>query len=109
MSYFQPTGTTLIARRGYGGPTPTGLDGVLDKIGDFVKNGVSAAVNVYTSGQQAAGQAAAYQSIAQQQAALAAQSRTPGWVMPVAIGGAALAVGAFVLSRKRRNPSRRRR
>jgi len=115
MSYFQPANalhgpTELIARRGYGGPTPTGLDGVLDKIGDFVKSGVKAAVSVYSSGQQSAGQAQAYQQIAaQQQAALQQRAGMPGWVVPVAVGGVAVVAGALLLSRKRKNPSRARR
>lgn len=106
MSYFATGNTTLIARRGYG-PTPTGLDGVLDSIGNFVKSGVSSALDFYKSSQQTAGQAQAYQSIAQQQAAAAQGSRTPGWVAPVAIGGVALVAGAILLTRKRRNPARR--
>ncbi|MCC7024559.1 MAG: hypothetical protein IT338_17160 [Thermomicrobiales bacterium] len=111
MSYFQPTNgpTELIARRGYGGPTPTGLDGVLDKIGDFIKSGAKAAVSVYSSGQQSAGQAQAYQQIAaQQQAALQQRGGMPGWVVPVAVGGVAVVAGALLL-RKRKNPARRRR
>jgi len=105
MSYFTPTGTTLIARRGYGGATPTGLDGVLDKIGSFLKGGASAAIDVFKSSQQNAGAAAAYQQIAMQQQV---PSGPPSWLAPVAIGAGALVVGAIVLSkRKRRNPSRR--
>lgn len=109
MSYFETTGddTILIARRGYGGKT-TGLDGVLDSIGSFLKDGVKAAVNVYSSGQQSAGQAQAYRDIAQQQA-LAQQSRTPGWVMPVAVLGVGGVLAAVLLTRKRKNPARRRR
>lgn len=109
MSYFQPTNgpTELIARRGYGGMTPTG--GVLDKIGDFIKSGAKAAISVYSSGQQSAGQAQAYQQIAaQQQAALQQRSGMPGWVVPVAVGGVAVVAGALLL-RKRKNPARRRR
>jgi len=107
MSYFTSTGSTeLIARRGYGGQTPTGLGGVLDTIGNFVKSGVSGAVEVLKSGQQAQGQAQAYADIARQQAA----GRTPAWVAPVAIGGAALVAGVLLLGRgRRKNPARRRR
>jgi hypothetical protein len=109
MSYFTATGTTLVARRGYG-TTPTGLDGVLDTIGNFVKTGVSSAVDIFKSGQQAQGQAQAYANIAAQQAA-AQGNRVPGWVIPVVVGGGALAVGALILSSRgrRKNPARRRR
>ena len=116
MSYFTgfagdfPPGA-IIARRGYG-PTPTGLGGVLDTIGSFVKDGVSAAVDFYKTGQQQAGQAAAYKDIATQQAALAAQRQQaagmPGWVMPVALLGGAGLIAAVLLSGKRKNPARRR-
>jgi hypothetical protein len=108
MSYFTATGTTLIARRGYGGSVPTGLGGILDKVGDFLKGGATTAIDVFKSSQQNAGAAAAYQQVAMQQAAQ--QRGTPGWVMPVAIGGAAVALGAVLLSRgKRKNPARGRR
>jgi LPXTG-motif cell wall-anchored protein len=107
MSYHSTDNTTLIARRGYGGTTPTGLGGVLDSIGSFIKSGVSSAVDIYKSGQQSAGQAQAYQTIAQQQAAQ--KAGMPSWVAPVAIGGAALVLGGILLTRKRRNPARRHR
>ena len=101
MTYFTSTGdTTLIARRGYGSQPPTGLAGVLDTIGNFVKSGASAALDVFSSGQQAAGQAAAYKDIAAQQAALAAQrSGTPSWIMPVAVVGGLGLVAYMVMGR----------
>ena len=111
MPYFSPTGnTTLIARRGYG-RTPTGLGGVVDQIGGFVKSGASAALSVYSSGQQAAGQAAAYRDIAQQQAQAAANAASgglPGWAVPVGLAAAGLAA-VVIFTRKRSNPARRRR
>ncbi len=108
---YHPTGTTLISRRGYGGPTPTGLGGILDTIGSFVKDGVSAAVDVYKSGQQAAGGQAALQTALQQQAAAQARpAGMPTWVLPVALVGGAGVLALVLLKKKpRRNPSRGRR
>lgn len=105
MSYFTSAGDTLVSRRGYGGPTPTGLSGVLETIGGFVKDGVSAAVDIYNSGQKAAGgQAALQQVVAQQQPA--PRSGMPTWVMPAAVLGGAGLLAFVVLNKKRKNPSR---
>lgn len=106
-NYFSPP--QLVERRGYG-PSPTGLAGVLDTIGSFVKDGFSAAVDVVKSSQQQAGAAAAYKDIASQQAALAAQRQAgmPSWILPVAlVGGAGLIALVVLKGGKRKNPAKR--
>lgn len=120
---YLPTGNAIIiARNGYGGSTATGLGAVnpatgkdgnpyvapkpapakqpstWDKIWGFVKDAGSAAVKIYGQQQQQAGQQQAYQQIQ--------QPSTPGWVMPVAIGGAVLGAALILRSGKRKNPSR---
>jgi hypothetical protein len=134
MSYF-PGNTTLIARRGYGpmgdasscGPdqewdsgcvfagitgqcVPKGTaghasgcsyPGTLDKIGSFLKGIGSGVISAYSQQQQAKGAAAAYQSMQ--------PSATPAWVMPVAIGGVAIAAVLLLRGGKRKNPARGRR
>lgn len=128
MSYENPV---LIARRGYGDLGADGgtcrvdaktirlADGSItaDSVNtwpacstssggvvDTVKGLVGSLFGIWGQSKVAQGQAQAYQTMAQQQAA---QNATPSWLMPVAIGGAALA--AVVLLKKRRNPARRRR
>lgn len=134
MSYFTAAnGTELIARRGYGGSMPTGLGTIdsrtpaqiaadtasanagygassggkstLSKIGDFLKDGASAAFDIFKSSQQAAGGQAALQQAIQQQRPAA--SGMPSWLLPVGLIGAAGVVALVVLKKKRRNPARR--
>lgn len=128
MSYENPT---LIARRGYGSmgadggtcrvnaTTVRGADGsswpdsastwpacppASGGVVDTVKGVVGSLFGIWGQSKVAQGQAQAYQTMAQQQAAANA---TPSWVMPVAIGGAAIA--AVMLLKNRKNPARGRR
>lgn len=84
MSYYR--NTTLISRPGYG--ATGGLSDVTDKVGSFLKTGFKGALDFYGQQQKTEGQKEAYQQMLEQQRRQ--QSGTPGWVWPVAIGGAAL-------------------
>lgn len=130
---YEPT--TLIARRGYSdlgdasscgtgqewdaGCTFNGIKGQCVPAGtvgkaanctypssggivSFFGGLLSGALNLYGQSKVAQGQAQAYQSMQPQ------QNQTPSWVMPVAIGGAAV-VAVMLLKGKRKNPARRRR
>lgn len=71
---------------------------------DAAKSVIGSIFGIWGQSKVAQGQAQAYQTMAQQQAAANA---TPSWLMPVAIGGAAIAV--VLLLKKRKNPARGRR
>ena len=93
MSYFNPTGDTLVARQGYGA---TG--GILDTIGGFVKSGAKAALEVYGSQKTSEGQAAAAKEIAIANAQ--GRSSMPSWALPAAIGAVGL-LALVVISKRR--------
>lgn len=96
MSYYNKS--TLISRPGYGARARP-LSGVTDDIGDFLKTGFKGALDFYGQQQKTEGEKAAYQRMLEQQQAQQAGG-TPGWVWPVAIGGAVLA--GVLLLRKRK-------
>ncbi len=96
MSYFPSGETELIAREGYG---DLGLS--MSDIKSGASGVLKGALDFYGQSQRTAGQAAAYEEMARQQAAAAAQRpATPGWVLPVALGGGALVL--FLALRRRK-------
>jgi hypothetical protein len=84
-------------------PVCTSSGGTLSQIGSFFKGLLGGAVSLYGSSKTAEGQAEAYRQMQQQQRG----GGTPGWVLPVMIGGVGLAA-VVMLSGRRKNPARRR-
>jgi len=76
---------------------PTGMDGFFGSVWGGVKDVAKGAASLYGSTQQQKGAMDAYKA---QQAAQARQGM-PGWILPVAIGGGALALVLLLKKRKR--------
>ncbi len=98
MSYFPQGETELIAREGYG---DLGLS--FEDIKSGAGGLLGGALSFYGESQKTAGRAAALEEIARAQAAAAAGRQmggTPAWLLPVALGGAALVLVLMLRRRK---------
>jgi len=95
-SYSDLNGSqVLIARDGYGSQSDyVSVDGTLDDIVSTVKKIGSTGYDLLTGAAKAQGEAAAYQQMQQQ------NQGTPGWVLPVALGGVGLITAVLLLRRR---------
>ena len=75
---------------------PTGMSGLWGDVTGFVKDVGKGAASLYGASMQQKGAMAAYKA----QQAAQAKKGMPGWILPVAIGGGALALVLLLKKRK---------